>query len=170
MIQLSDQPSLYPHQLSLNQNRRGGRNLPSSLLSRSPSALLCVLLLLAESDNNKINFQQLQLKEKRAHCFLSEKHRELECQPVISNTWKTLCSLPAKLMKVFYFNGCALKGLLVHHGNEVWGSFSPDTLGLVFWGFFHISPRGNEAVWAVKGCVCCSHHTPVTHTYVSPCD
>lgn len=132
MIQLSDQPSLYPHQLSLNQNRRGGRNLPSSLLSRSPSALLCVLLLLAESDNNKINFQQLQLKEKRAHCFLSEKHRELECQPVISNTWKTLCSLPAKLMKVFYFNGCALKGLLVHHGNEVWGSFSPDTLGLVF--------------------------------------
>lgn len=92
---------------------------------------------LAESDNNnKINFQQLQLKEKRVHCSLSQKHRELECQPAISNTWKTLCSLPAKLMKVFDFNGWALKGLLVryivHHGNEVWGSFGPDTLVLVF--------------------------------------
>lgn len=33
---------------------------------------------LAESDNNnRINFQQFQLKEKRVQCFLSQKHREL---------------------------------------------------------------------------------------------
>lgn len=132
---------------------------------------------LAESDNNnKINFQQLQLKGKGVQCFLSQKHRELECQPAISNTWKTLCSVPAKLMRAFYFNGCALKDLLVryivHHGNEVWDSFGPGTLVFVlFFGFFFTYLQGGkEAVSALKGYICCSHHTHVTNICVSPYD
>lgn len=59
---------------------------------------------LAESDNNnKTNFQQLQLHEKRAQCFLTQKHRELRCHPAISDTWKTLCSVPENVMCFFFF-------------------------------------------------------------------
>jgi len=95
---------------------------------------------LAESDNNnRINFQQYQLKEKRVQCFLSQEHRELKRQPAISDTWKTLQVVPAKLMRAFYFNGCALKELvvryIVHHGNEVCGIFGP---GILHFFFSHI--------------------------------
>ena len=127
--------------LSLVQSRRGRRYSGSSLLSRSLSlAPHPFARHVAESDNNnKINFQQFQLKEKRVQCFLSQKHRELKCQLAISDTWKTLCSVPAKLMRVFYFNGCALKELvvryIVHHGNEVWGIFGP---GILYFFFSHI--------------------------------
>lgn len=105
---------------------------------------------LAEGENNnKINFQQFQLKEKRAQCFLSQKHRELKCQPAISDTWKILHSVPAKLVRVFYFNSCALKELvvryIVHHGNEVWGIFGP---GILYYFFTYPSnlQGANKAV------------------------
>lgn len=112
---------------------------------------------LAESDNNnKTNFQQLQLHEKRAQCFLTQKHRELRCHPAISDTWKTLCSVPENVMCcffffMFYFNGSTLKELvvrcIVHHGNEVWGCVGP---GILY--FFSLIPAiskgGKEAVGA----------------------
>lgn len=113
---------------------------------------------LAESDNNnKTNFQQLQLHEKRAQCFLTQKHRELRCHPAISDTWKTLCSVPENVMCcffffMFYFNGSTLKELvvrcIVHHGNEVWGCVGP---GILY--FFSLIPAiskgGKEAVGAL---------------------
>lgn len=162
MIQLSDLPSLYPHQLSLNQSRRKVFGILTSFQEPLCLALCPFAQHLAESDNNnKINFQQLKLREKGVQCFLSQKHRELECQPAISNTWKTLCSVPVKLMS------WALKDLLVryivHHGNEVWGTFGPGTLVLVFWGFFsHISKgeKRQSVLWRVMSAV---PITPVLH-------